>query len=266
MSMRELLAEIYRRDRVLAITGWFHVGLLAIMLGLAPFDSRIVTGLNPWLKPMKFAVSITLYLWTIAWFLKYLSGPRWAMRTISWGASIAMLAEIVCIALQAARGTTSHYNDSTLFDGIVFGIMGNMIFLNTLLAIVLFILLFVRMTTLPPTYLWGIRLGVLVLILGSLEGLTMIFNGAHTIGLPDGGPGLPLANWSTMAGDLRIAHLLGLHALQIFPLVGYAISRWQAGRPVTRQMSLLIAVALVYVTVVAFTFWQAMDGRPLVHL
>jgi hypothetical protein len=72
----------------------------------------------------------------------------------------------------------------------------------------------------PSVYLWGIRLGLLLLVLGSAEGMGMLLYCAHTVSLSDGGLGLPVVNRSLEAGDLRVAHLLGLHAAQIPPLAG----------------------------------------------
>jgi hypothetical protein len=261
--MRGLLAEIYRRDKVLALTGWLHVLLLVLILCIAPFDSRTVMGINAWIKPLKFTVSIVIYLWTMAWFLEYLRGPRWLVRLISWGVSIAMLAEICCIVLQGARATTSHYNLKTSFDGMVFSIMGVMIIFNTLFILLTLVLFLTRAKELPTAYLWGIRLGLLFLLLGSMEGAVMITRLGHTVGLADGGPGMPLLNWSTRGGDLRIAHMLGLHALQIIPLAGYLITRWKAGSTPRSQLAYLGGFAALYLAVTALLFWQAMSGKPL---
>ena len=77
---------------------------------------------------------------------------------------------------------------------------------------------------------------------------------SHTIGGPDGGPGLPLVNWSTRYGDLRIAHFLGLHSLQVLPLVGYYISK-------TKKQTIIFSV--VYFVIATALFLQAMKGIPL---
>ncbi len=264
--VREFLTEIYRRDKLLAVVGWMNLALLVILLCIAPFDHRSVMGINPWIKPMKFAFSIAVYVWTVAWFLRYLPGPRWALRTVSWGATVAMLTEIACIVLQAARGTTSHYNVATPFDSAIFSTMGFMILANTVVAALLLALFLIQRVEVNPVYLWGIRLGLLLLLLGSAEGFGMILHGAHTVGLPDGGAGLPLINWSTRAGDLRIAHLLALHAFQILPLAAYGLSRRKMNIPASRQFAYFFTFALAYLAVAALLLLLAVHGHPLIAL
>ena len=104
------------------------------------------------------------------------------VRVVSWGISFAMVLETAALWTQAIRGTTSHYNIDTPLDGAIFGVMGVMILINTLLIAWLAVLFFVRKVDLPAAYLWGIRLGFLVVIAGSVEGLAMISNRAHTVG------------------------------------------------------------------------------------
>ena len=267
MSAREFLAELYRRDRVLALTGWVMLALFAVLLAVAPFDSRTVTGINPWVKPMKFCVSITAYVWTLAWFVGYLRTHPRAVRVISWGTALVFVGEMACIVTQAARGVPSHFNVKTPFDAAVFSTMGTLIFINTLLVAVTLLLFFLRTSRpLAPAYLWGIRAGLLLFFLGSLEGMAMVSNMAHTVGAPDGGPGLPIVNWSTRSGDLRVAHFLAFHALQLLPLAGFMLSRYRPHWPARRQVACVLALAVIYAAGVTLVFWQALAGRPLLTL
>ena len=266
MSARGLLGELYRRNRVLALLGWLHLAALAVLLVVAPFDARTVTGLNPWVKPIKFLVSIAAYVWTLAWFTRHVSGYARAVRLVSWGTALVFVGEMVCIVTQAARGTTSHFNNATPFDAAVFSLMGFLIAVNTLLVAVT-LALFIRPTERPaPAYLWGIRAGLLLFFLGSLEGIAIVMNAAHTVGAPDGGPGLPFVNWSTRSGDLRVAHFLAFHALQLLPLAGFLLSRFKPDWPRRRQIACVLALAVVYAACVSLVFWQALAGRPLLSL
>jgi hypothetical protein len=261
--MTAFLAELHRRDPVLWVTGLVQLALAgAFVLGLG-VDDRILLGVSPWLKPFKFAVSITIYVWTVAWLLGDVrAGSPAAARAISVGTSVAMLVEIACIALQSLRGTTSHFNDKTAFDSGVFGLMGFMILLNTLLAAALLFLYFTVPTDLPPPYVWAVRLGLVVFLFGSSVGPMMVSRGAHAVGVPDGGPGLPLVNWSTKGGDLRVAHALGLHALQILPLTAWALL--QAGRlNGSQQTAAVFGVAALYALVAVAVLRQALAGHPL---
>ncbi len=263
--MLHMLREIDRRDRVLSRLGWFQVALLALMLVAMPFDHRTILGLNPWIKPAKFAASIAIYAWSLAWFLPYLAGPAWAKGLVRWGTVVTMVTEIACIAGQSLRGVPSHFNNASAFDIAVFGIMGSMILFSTGLDMLLLMLFFRRDVTLSAAYLWGIRTGLAGVIFAAGIGILMVDRNAHSVGGPDGGPGLPVLNWNTEHGDLRPAHALGLHALQILPLAGFLISRFRAQAPVPVQLATFAACALVYATVTGLLLGQALDGRPLIH-
>jgi hypothetical protein len=263
MSACELMREVYRRNTALAGVGWLHVALLVPFVVFAFLDGRTVTGVNPWLKPSKFAISIAAYTFTLAWFMPYLSHYRRTVRLISWGTSLVFVGEMICVISQAARGVPSHFNISSAYDASVFGLMGMLIAFNTLLVLITLLIFFGRTQTLPPAYLWGIRLGLFLFFLASIEGVAMVNHMAHTVGQPDGGAGLPIVNWSTRAGDLRVAHFLGFHALQILPLAGYSFSRWRAAAVRRRAVACVLALGLVYLAVFSLLFWQASAGRPL---
>jgi len=257
--MRNLLLELYRRDRLLTLVAAVHLALFVVMVAAAAGDDRRLLGVNVWIKPIKFAISIAIYVSTIAWILPTAPGPRWAHGVIRWGVSVAMLTEMTLIALQSARGATSHFNETTPFDAAIFSVMGLMIGFNTCLEGLLLALYFCRGVLLAPAYLWGIRWGLLLGIFAAVIGGIMVFRGAHTVGAKDGNAGVWLLNWSTTAGDLRIAHALGLHALQILPLLGWLLSRrvstWQSVAVVT-------VVAIAYSAVTCLVLLEALAGRP----
>jgi len=261
---REFFHELYSRSKVLAITGWIHLALLAGMLVVFGVDSRLVMGINLWIKPIKFAISIIIYVWTVAWLLEYLR-PPWPKRIIGWGISTSMVIEIVCIVVQAARGTTSHFNVSTPLDAGIFSTMGGMIALNSVLVFVLLILFSLGRYDVPRPYLWSIRSGLLIFLAATAIGGVMVAHGSHSVGVSDGGPGLPIVNWSTKGGDLRVAHFLGLHALQILPIVGFLISRhrsWTLGE----KTAYVLVVSGAYALFIALLFSQAIHGSPILRM
>ena len=157
----------------------------------------------------------------------------------------------------------SHFNDASVFDQAVFGLMGLGIALNTVLLAVLAVLLFVRYDrTLPRPYLWAVRLGVMLILAGSAEGAVMVVNGAHSIAVADGGTGLPYVNWSTEGGDPRVAHAIGLHGVQVLPLFAFVLGRGWPGLRQRHQLAIVCGFATVYMAVGVALFAQAMNGRP----
>ena len=260
------LREARRRDLPLALTAESNVLLAVVFFALMLFDQRQVLGINVWIKPSKFALSIAIYNWTIAWFLEYLGERRVFRRSISTITVVCMVVEIALITLQAARGTLSHYNFDDALGGAIYGAMGAFIGINTVAAAVLMVAFWILPIDLSPTYVWSLRLGLLLFLAGSAVGGMLVSNQAHTVGAPDGGAGLPYVNWSTEAGDLRAAHAIGLHALQVIPFFGFLLTLRPTTLPVRRQMVALFAFAGLYLGVHVCTLLWSMAGRPLIPL
>jgi hypothetical protein len=266
MKILSVIKVLSARNPVLFNVAIVHLILFLAMLGVFPFDTRTVLGISPWIKPMKFALSIAVYTATVAWLLHDLPISQRAKRIVSWGIAVAMLVEMALIVLQAARGVPSHFNNSSPFNALVFATMGVMIVFNTVLVGYMAIQFYRTSPLLPAAYLWGIRLGLTIFILASLEGFVMVGRLSHAVGVADGGPGLPFTNWSTQGGDLRIAHFIGMHALQVIPLVGYLLSRSGVAARLPRPLAWLWVFAMIYGAVAVLLFLQALAGRPLIRV
>jgi hypothetical protein len=249
------------QNPVLAWTAAFQVALASFALIAMPFDHRTILGINPWVKPLKFDVSVGIMLVTLAAILSGLQGFDRSRLWIGAGVGIALSLENCIISLQSLRGVRSHMNYSTPLDAHLFALMAVLIALSTLLFAWTLGLVVVDPTRWPPAVAWGVRLGLLILLAGSLEGVLMVRHGGHTVGANDGLPGLPIVNWSRDHGDLRIAHFFALHALQALPLLGWLVSR--TSLPVKPQLALTCIGAAAYVGAVWLLFHQAMAGRPL---
>jgi hypothetical protein len=260
---------------LMIFTGIMGVTAAVALVGIF-VDPRILTGVPIWLKPFKFAISFTIYGLTIAWMLSLL--PR-RSRVAEWAATVLVAAsavEMIIIVGQVIRGQTSHFNDATPLNAALFNVMGTAV-------MVLFVAHFViavvaarqRIADRAATY--AVRLGLGLSLLGMLAAVPMLLpgrapagdtgiTGAHTVGLPDGGPGLPLVGWSTVGGDLRIGHFIGLHALQALPLLAIVLHTFLRNRldEATRARLLLVAGTAYAVLTVSLT-WQALRGQSLVH-
>jgi hypothetical protein len=257
-----VITELRHRDPLLFWTGALMLLSLLVVTLISIGDTRQILGLNPWIKPMKFMTSIAIFLWTVAWFMPDTEPRPRARAMVRWTIATAMTVEIVCIVMQSARGVTSHFNHATIFDDVVFGIMGMGVVFNTL-AMMLFFFIIRRDT--PPGragYLWGVRLGVAMFLVASLQGTMIVGNDAHSVPGPDGGPGLPFVNWSTDQGDLRIAHFFGMHAMQALPLLGFMLDRAR----IAAARNVVVAAGILWLAVTAGLLYSALQGRPLIHI
>jgi hypothetical protein len=261
---------------LLVLAAAMAVLLVACLVGLV-VDSRTVTGLPVWAKPAKFALSTLIYAVTWAWLIALVREhrPDIARRVGLAGTVAAVLlgVELVIIAGQALRGTTSHFNGTTAFDRNLFVVMAVSIVAVWLASAYIAAALF-RVRSLDPARALAIRAGSVLAVVGM--GLAFLMTrpfpgqieaggaiiGAHTVGLPDGGPGLPLLGWSTVGGDLRIPHFVGMHALQVLPLVLIALELLRV--PVAVRTRLVAIAAVAYTLVLSLLTWQSLRGQSIV--
>lgn len=259
--MLDFVRELKGRNKALYYFGWLLIACFAFNVVLFGIDDTVIKGINAWIKPMKFALSIAIYSWTFCWLLNYSQHPV-ANRVITVGLIVTMTVEYVLIFLQAWRGTESHFNIYTALDGAIFAVMGVFILINTLINFYALGIFLWGKTTITGSSLLAWRCGLALFFLGGISGGWMVQALSHTIGAADGGPGLPFVNWSTVAGDIRAAHFATLHGLQVLPLAGAALRHY---KPATSDTLIRLAV-VVYALLCLYLHILAWMGLPVVAL
>ncbi|QIS04510.1 hypothetical protein F5X71_21180 [Nocardia brasiliensis] len=273
------LAFLYRHRPLLLLAA--AMALLTVFgIGALIVDDRVLTGLPIWAKAVKFALSTLIYAVTWAWLIDQLT----AWRRVAWWAgavvAVGLGIELIIIVIQIVRGTTSHFNYTTPLNGALWNAMGSTI-VAVWLATVLAAAALFRSPARDRARDFAIRSGAVLSVLGAALGMLMTMpskaqldsggtiRGAHTVGLADGGPGLPLLGWSTVGGDLRIPHFLGMHALQVIPLVLLAVERaarrFPALRATSARRGVMVVMSVAYAAVLAVLTWQALRGQSVVH-
>lgn len=263
--LRSVFNTVRKESPILFGIVMIHFALaLVCIIGLM-VDDRTLMGVNVWIKPLKFTISGGVYILTLGFLINYYPFSRRKRNIINNIVSWTLLVEIVIICYQASRGVLSHYNQSSAFDGILFAIMGILIGVNVvIMAFFLVETLRLKLNT-SKTVQWAILMGWFVVLFGSWVGGQMIGQMSHNIGVADGGVGLPLLNWSTVAGDLRVAHFFGLHGIQIIPLFALGLSKkWQAEN--RKKLIVVFIFGLLYASWIAWTFYQAKQAMPFIRM
>ena len=280
-----ILRTLWQHQRVLVVICLWHVAMIPLVMLLYLIYPVEITGVNGWVKPLKFALSSAVYAGSIAWIATLLpTSSRW-YTLASWTIAVSLLIETTLITLQVARGTVSHYNISTPLDTTIYSLMATFIsMLATANIICLCIVLFHKAI---PSIIriacgWGLGISVVGMVAGVLmtsvnvapsQLRTMQVDqkapasyGAHSVGVDDGGPGLPFVGWSTVAGDLRVGHFVGLHGLQVLPVFASLLI---SGRLLRRSTSvqhqqLVQLVGIAYTACTVLLILQAWRGQSVV--
>lgn len=224
-------------------------------------DPRLFQGDSIWLKPLKFELSLSLYLLSLAFFARHLPSGLIHSRVYRVYAGIVVAAailEMIWIVAAAAMGTASHFNVSTPIWRMLYPFMGMVAVVLTSASLLFGVLIWRNdSTSLSPATRTAIALGlVLTFFLTVLTASTMASGSGHLVGVPVTGARIPVLGWSTEVGDLRMPHFLATHAMQVIPLMALLVHN--------RRLSISWLVAGLYTAVTLATFMLSLRGLPLI--
>lgn len=262
-----IMAPARRPDLAWALTG-LSAGLVVLVLPGLLLDPREMAGIAIWMKPFKFSISFVVFFATIAVVIDRMSDEArngWVVRVSLVAMAVATIGEMAYIIQQAALGQGSHFNLGTRFHATMYSLMG----LGATVLVVGMGAIGVRAALdRGADFGPGARLGIGIGFAGStiltlVTAFALASRTGHFVGTPSpDAPVLPLFGWSGEVGDLRPAHFLALHGMQIVPLVGILLDRG----PSTFARTGVVIGALAWAAATLAVFAQALQGLPLIRL
>lgn len=257
--------EMRGRHPVFAAQAVAMLVVLLTSLAILPFDCRQIAGVSVWIKPAKFAASFALWFGTLAWLWPAIAPAarqRWTARLAVPVMLGAAWFEMAYITGRAAFGQGSHFAVGDLFGAVMYGLMGlGATMLVAMVAGVGLLILRHGNPAMPALARRAAGWGLLLTgILGGATGWAIsVHQGAWIGGTESNAGGLAPFFWSRDGGDLRVAHFMGMHAMQALPLAAWVLARWAPHRAAPAW----VAAAIAWVLVTVGSFSQATAGRPL---
>jgi hypothetical protein len=246
-------------ERVLRVLVWLYVPIALVLLTAWTVDDSELLRENLWIKPLKFSISIGLNGAAFIWLLRRVP-PTKIMRIAAFASAAALVMEQVLITVQAVRGVRSHFNMTSGIDSTIYGAMGNFVGIVWIATLVIAIDLMRRDISDPIVKRVSIA-GTWLVLLGASVGFIMVAVSKHTIGSQDGGPILPLVGWNRHTGDLRPAHFIGLHGLQVLITIVWFARRksWSRFQTVRALTGAVWSIAVTCLGLLG----QALTARPI---
>lgn len=186
-----------------------------------------------WVKPLKFACSISILLASVYAILRVLDASQAVKTAIAVVLSATMAVEMVAIVTQAVRGRPSHYNVSTPLDAAIWHVMAAAIVIALGALLALAVTASIRPLRLEPLLATAVRIGLWLVLLVAISGIAMAARGAR--------------------GGLHVPHFFALHGLQALPFCAWILLSLPA--PALRWVVFGVAAA----------GWIAVSLATLVH-
>ncbi len=271
-SICKKLSQYWQENQYLTALTVFSLSVLFISLMGLCLDHRLIMAEHPWIKPVKFSASLATYGITMYWLGRYLLNHATAFRKVCIASLVGTICELSIILIQVLRGAPNHFHSGSNVDNVMSWLAALAIMPVAYSMIAVFMML-IREPHLPRVLGCALRWGVFLSVVGCIPGFmmlapdTVLLSAHHIIPrLHQANQGIPFLGWSTITGDLRVAHFVGIHALQFFPLVALAVMKLFSKFSITRQELLVGNIGVTYLGVIALLTRQALIAEPLVAL
>jgi hypothetical protein len=193
-----------------------------------------------WRKPTTFGISFGLTTLTLAWVAGYLPvRPR-----LGWLAAGLLCAavsyEVAWVVVQHARGLPAHFNDTTVTDERLFIAGAVMVAVAIGVIAAMTLAAFVR-TTAPPPMAVAVRWGLVGLLAAQATGVWMLGHGLALVDADADPTTQSMSTWG-VAGSMKFAHAVPMHALQVLAVLAWLLSCSGLSQ---RRQTHLVALAVV---------------------
>lgn len=259
------LARIFRHGPLFAATAVVMLAMVPPTLMALALDLRTLNGVNVWIKPLKFEISIAVYVATLAWFMSFLPAQEQGARRLRlWAVAAAIVAvvEMIWIGGAAYFGIASHFNRDNAFMAAVYPVMGAMAITLTLPSLAMGrAFLRHRAASDNPAFHLSLGLGLIlncvltILVAGYMSSQT-----GHAVGgaMSDAN-GLKLMGWSRDGGDLRVAHFFATHAMHFIPAFGWVAAKLL---PLGQARRAIWTFSAAFAVFIGLVLGQAILGKP----
>ena len=241
---------------------YFYAGLFCAAL-CVPFwlasglDARLLDGANIWAKPQKFAIALSVYLLTLAYFARFASATfnRSIINRVFQGVVVfCILGEMIWIGGAAMWGTRSHFNVETPMMEGLYMVMGLFAVVLTTASLVLGIAILRHSTA-------GMSLAIGSALIATFFATLVVAgylsnNGGHFVG-GDAARLLPFMGWARDVGDLRVPHFFATHIMHFAPVLALAFTALGI-----QSRAMMVAPTAIMAVLVASTFAQALSASP----
>jgi hypothetical protein len=259
--MNALVAQVWRAvrpvgtyQRLLWWAGTLLLASAAVHGVVAVVDGSSWWGPVSWRKPVTFGLSLGLLLWAVVWIMRQLP-DRWWVRVPAGLVGVSSSVEGVLIAMQRWRGVASHFNRATPFDAGVWSAIGMLIIPLTLGVALLLVAALVRFRGTPASRV-AVVAGLAAILAAGAIGRDMAAIGEAAFAATGQ---VPRDELFGAAGSAKLAHFVGLHALQVLALIAIGLN---IGRLPARAAGVaMLVAALGYAAVFGAVTATAYAGR-----